>query len=422
MTTAAVPVPGALYTRDTSPVASASAPQPPLKRGVHFAEDDKEDRIPLSHVVRIKKGREEKQRFLREERERRLFEEEKNRAETERMQREKQRLEWEQERRSWEKEKRKQEDEKKSRQYADAVAATRARRESQRIGYLPGRVDSSSSLTSTRERSDSNTRSKRDSQYTSSINSSRPPSIFSNAPAGGSVRGSIYGPPSASSTYMSSHEDLRQSRSYSQNNIQRPTPDRANTWAGQMAPVMTVPVMTVPVLAMPQMYAGMDSMPLLPPTAPFMMQQTGHRGRSSTHSHSGGSSSSPSRSPARESPNRSSTSSLQHLRRDGSSSSLTHSSESYRRQRVDSQGRKIDQPSNGSVSPTMRPGHQRRGSDQSGSLTTRARPAPLKAPSTRGPQPSPQQSFSYVSNSSWGYGNVTASSTSRPGARQSIIN
>src|SRR6202022_3150997 len=58
------------------------------KRGVRFAEDDKEDQIPLGYVLRIRKRREEKAKFLQEEKERRAFEQERARQDEERAQRE----------------------------------------------------------------------------------------------------------------------------------------------------------------------------------------------------------------------------------------------------------------------------------------------------------------------------------------------
>ncbi|KAG8218582.1 hypothetical protein J3R82DRAFT_4223 [Butyriboletus roseoflavus] len=51
---------------------SATTNDPVPKRGVRFADDDgKDDQIPLGYVLRIRKNKEQKARFLREERERR---------------------------------------------------------------------------------------------------------------------------------------------------------------------------------------------------------------------------------------------------------------------------------------------------------------------------------------------------------------
>lgn len=43
-----------------------------MKRGVRFAEDEKEDVIPLGYVLRMKRKREEKAKFLRAEHDRRV--------------------------------------------------------------------------------------------------------------------------------------------------------------------------------------------------------------------------------------------------------------------------------------------------------------------------------------------------------------
>ncbi|KAF9464465.1 hypothetical protein BDZ94DRAFT_497077 [Collybia nuda] len=111
--------------------------EPPVKRGVRFQEDDKDDVIPLGYVLRMKKRREEKAKFLRAENERRALEEERLKIEEERRRRDTERAEWEAERRAWEREKTAMEEERKQRKYAEEVVATRARRESQRAGGVP---------------------------------------------------------------------------------------------------------------------------------------------------------------------------------------------------------------------------------------------------------------------------------------------
>ncbi|KAG6869271.1 hypothetical protein C0993_000024 [Termitomyces sp. T159_Od127] len=108
-----------------------------VKRGVRFAEDGKDDVIPLGYVLRMKKKREEKAKFLKAEQERRLLEEERMRHEEERRRRDAERADWERERRAWEKEKRVIEEERRQRKYAEEVHATRLRRESQRAGGVP---------------------------------------------------------------------------------------------------------------------------------------------------------------------------------------------------------------------------------------------------------------------------------------------
>ncbi|KAG6873761.1 hypothetical protein C0995_011580 [Termitomyces sp. Mi166 len=107
------------------------------KRGVRFAEDGKDDVIPLGYVLRMKKKREEKAKFLKAEQERRVLEEERMRYEEERQKRDAERAEWERERRAWEKEKRTMEEERQQRKYAEEVAAARLRRETQRAGGVP---------------------------------------------------------------------------------------------------------------------------------------------------------------------------------------------------------------------------------------------------------------------------------------------
>jgi hypothetical protein len=118
-------------------VVLAAPVEPPLKRGVRFQEDDKDDVIPLGYVLRMKKKREEKAKFLRAEHERRALEEERLKMEEERRRRDAERAEWERERRAWEREKKAIEEERRQRKYAEEVAATRFRRESQRAGGVP---------------------------------------------------------------------------------------------------------------------------------------------------------------------------------------------------------------------------------------------------------------------------------------------
>ena len=66
----------------------SSAPPQTVKRGVRFAEEDKEDQIPIGYVMRVKKQREAKARFLRDEKERRHSVVERAKLEEERRQRE----------------------------------------------------------------------------------------------------------------------------------------------------------------------------------------------------------------------------------------------------------------------------------------------------------------------------------------------
>ncbi|EEB90023.1 hypothetical protein MPER_11827, partial [Moniliophthora perniciosa FA553] len=122
-----------------------------VKRGVRFAEDEKEDNIPIGYVMRIRKQKEEKARFLREEKERRQFEEEKRKVEEERRRRDQERIEWEKERKAWERERKVIEEERKSRLYAEEIIASRQRAEGNRTGTRIA-TGSSSSLRDAPER------------------------------------------------------------------------------------------------------------------------------------------------------------------------------------------------------------------------------------------------------------------------------
>ncbi|KAJ7092057.1 hypothetical protein B0H15DRAFT_974253 [Mycena belliarum] len=92
---------------------SASVPQVPRASRVRFDEDDKEDIIPFGYGLRMKKRREEKAKFLREQQEKRAFEEERAKQEEERLRWEHERRQWEEEKRAWEQEKRAMEEEQK---------------------------------------------------------------------------------------------------------------------------------------------------------------------------------------------------------------------------------------------------------------------------------------------------------------------
>ncbi|KAG5648985.1 hypothetical protein DXG03_000334 [Asterophora parasitica] len=136
-----LPVPPPVTVVQSAPAAvPAPAPvelEPLVKRGVRFAEDGKDDVIPLGYALRMKKKREEKARFLRAEQERRVLEEERYRLEEERRVHEARRAELEEERRAWERERRTMEAEKRNRKYAEEVVAMRLRRDSQRAGGVP---------------------------------------------------------------------------------------------------------------------------------------------------------------------------------------------------------------------------------------------------------------------------------------------
>jgi hypothetical protein len=290
---------------------------PPVKRGVRFAEDDKDDQIPLGYVLRIRKKREEKAKFLREERERRELEEDKRAREEERRSRlwEAEKKEQETERMVLELQKRKSDEEKRRQNYTAELHASRSRSEASRAGHI-----SPSSLARDIERDTSASQDARQSKsprarqrtldlivptanlspYDGSPTSSMP------ATPHGSQR-SFSRPPSVYSTHTTSSEDVRarDGRRISRRSVlafdpskQSPLPlqnHRAsllpyNLWTnGQVPPVFipqAPPVPIVPMIPMmtPIPFYPMD-IPLLPPTPPFMMNQFGHRPRSINLSH-----------------------------------------------------------------------------------------------------------------------------------------
>lgn len=288
----------------TPVMTSVAPPTTQVKRGVRFAEDDKEDTIPIGYVLRIKKQREERAKFLREEKERRLFEEERARIEAERQKMEQERNEWEKERRAWEKEKRAVEEERKQRLYAEELAASRSRRETQRAGGATrGTLGTSSSSTSLpdseRNKREANRYSRplydapqlprkqasdsgaalSPSPNNSSPSSSRPSSIVGHSPV---VQSGNLTPPHPSSRTpsmysshtLSSSEDVRLRReslgkrnSLASVSSGRPPNDRAASlpnWSSSNASL----IIPSPVVMPYQM-----DLPLLPPTAPFMMNQ-----------------------------------------------------------------------------------------------------------------------------------------------------
>ena len=324
---------------------------PPVKRGVRFAEDEKDDVIPLGYVLRMKRKREEKARFLRAEHDRRVLEEQRVRLEAERRMQEAERSEWEKERQAWERE-RKAEEERKQRMYTEEIVATRLRREAARAGGVPssnnGTVSSlmgpeadhfpsSASSTSLRDlernrllqpmprghrgmvydlamppssaslpvprRAASERNLPTITTTSASIAHSPPPSSSpesSRTPSVGdghstpsliaSGSGSGTRPPSMySSIELSSAEDVRQQRAAAAANMNnrskrnslatstsslRLNPDRASSFPGWGGNNLSLNyVSAVPMIpAMVPAYVMMD-MPLLPPTAPFMLHQ-----------------------------------------------------------------------------------------------------------------------------------------------------
>lgn len=327
---------------------SAVTNDPIPKRGVRFADDDgKDDQIPLGYVLRIRKNKEQKARFLREERERReraaqpslenrraTAPPQANRVskvvaprqlpsrplvslneppkptvshalrEEERLRREAERIEMEKLRRS--REMARKQAEERERAYIEELQATRARRDASRAG----RPLESASLSP--RVPDCDRSASRDSMHASLRRSSvshkyTPDLVFSPvSPYEGSPSSSVLAtpgsqhsfsrPPSLYSAHTASSEDVRArdgkrasrrmsvvSDSPKGMSLHPPYDPRVsfNPYAWMNVP--PVPVMpAIPTVNGVPFY-GMD-MPLLPPTAPFMMNQFGARPRSYTGS------------------------------------------------------------------------------------------------------------------------------------------
>ncbi|KAJ7068358.1 hypothetical protein C8F01DRAFT_1117877 [Mycena amicta] len=341
------------------PVSRVDANAPPTTSRVRFAEDDKDDVIPLGYALRLKKRREDKAKFLREEQERRAFELEKARQEEERMRRELERKQWEEEKRAWEREKKAMEEERKQRIYAEEVAAARARREHQRAGGSYGvnnsmlASSSTASLRDERNRSDSGKYSRplhdqrrqasepavvqqgstpSSSPHTSSPASSRPPSIHQTG------RNSSR-PPSVHSEDSRQPTGANAAKRSSMASLsgKNPVSDRSSMYSLWSA---SNPVLMPPVPPMP-MYT-LD-MPLLPPTPPFMLHQY-PRPRSQESRDSSPGRSSPSGSPSRQRLPSNSSSDRVNLRppRQSSSSSRRGSNSSTHRPEMTHQRRSSD--------------------------------------------------------------------------------
>ncbi|KAG1783252.1 hypothetical protein EV702DRAFT_1191684 [Suillus placidus] len=277
---------------------------PVVKRGVRFAEDDKDDQIPLGYVLRIKKKREEKAKFLREEREKRELEEGRRAREDRRMREEERRLweaqmrEQEEERKARELHKKKIEEERRQQNYSSDLQASRARQDASRTGH----ISSSSSLSRDIERDRSasrdahpsglpSTRQRTTDLKVSSANlSPYDGSPASSMPATPGSQHSFSRPPSVYSTHTTSEEDARgrDGRHISKRTSVVFDPSKQfslplsnprasllpyNPWCNMpvspfaIPPVPPLPV--APMMAMP--FYSLD--PLLPPSPPFMMNQ-----------------------------------------------------------------------------------------------------------------------------------------------------
>lgn len=277
-----------------SPKQEQAKPEPRVKRGVRFAEDGKDDQIPLGYVLRIKKRREEKARFLREEREKRELEEKTRIREEQHQSRllEAEKGKQEKEQKAFELQKKKMEEERRRQNYATELQASRTRREASRAGH----ISSSSSLVRDIERDRSASRDARPSALRT-IDLMVPAqnlSLYDGSPASsmpatpqGSQR-SFSRPPSIYSSHTTSSEDVRarDGRHISRHSTLAFDPSKQyplplpnhhpsflpyNFWTNVQAPPVP-PMMT----SMP--FYSMD-IPLLPPSPPFMMNQSGYRQR-----------------------------------------------------------------------------------------------------------------------------------------------
>ena len=288
-----------------------------VKRVVRFAEDDSDgdDAIPL-HILRMKKMREQKAMFLKQEQLRRSREEaeERRRREQEARRLEDEALEREHRRQTLEKEKR----EREKALYAETIAATRLRRETNKAGGLLSSnttnllLPSSPSFTSLRDSernkppesrrlsrlhdppsslsiprrqaSDSalpiNSHAHTHYPSDSSPSSSRPPSMsHSPSPVSPGGHGHDSRPSSTHSANTSSSEEIRQQGRSRRSSLtaaavaahsangsafgRSPMIVSYPTWSGSNPNLQYIP----PVPPFPDF---VQDMPLLPPTAPFM--------------------------------------------------------------------------------------------------------------------------------------------------------
>lgn len=423
------------YTPSPSPLRNEHNPSPnsePLmaaakshvKRVVRFAEEDSDgdDAVPL-HIVRMKKLREQKAKFLRQEQLRRSMEEaeEYRRREQEARRLEEEALEREQRRQTLEKEKR----EREKALYAETIAATRLRREIHKAGGLrssnsinllpslpsfsslrdPERNkpresrtlsqlshDPPSSLSIPRKQASDSALPVNSYAHThypsdSSPGSSRPPSMsHSPSPVSPGGPGHDSRPPSTHSANTSSSEDIRlqggrrsslTAAAVAAHSANDPAFDRSPiiasypTWSGSNPNLQYIP--PVPPFPVPDM-------PLLPPTAPFMKHS--YKPRSSRENGLP-------RPLSTSSSRRNSSSSAEHVNQPPASLSHNSSSQSL------SPNPRRDESS--SEKPTV---HQRQGSADSRNTThsqmtrsTRSRTTSRSQPTlSRGRPPQPNRS------------------------------
>lgn len=236
--------------------------------------------------MRIKRGREDRAKFLELQKERRAFEEERIKHETEKKR-------WEQEKRAWEAERKAEEEEKKKRLYQQEVIAARKRRESQafRLSSISSDLPEVEPQNSRRQGSysrpayDSSHRQGSDGSSAATQPPSRNQSF--NSLRGTSRPQSLCSEPLPSPKSSPSTEDVTKPRERRISMFPATPPPlpmvmqpHGYPWGMPVMPQMQMQMQMVP--QMP--YYPMDNMPLLPPTAPFMVQQTGDRRRSTSSS------------------------------------------------------------------------------------------------------------------------------------------
>jgi len=253
-------------------------------------KQDKDDYVPLGHIKRIKQGREERAKFLELQKERRALEEEKLKHEAEKRQ-------WEQEKRAWEVERKAAEEEKKKRMYQHEVIAARKRRDSQMLKLGSSPTDLPEIEPQSSRRQGNYSRPAYDPPRRQNPDGS--PSVVPPPPSRNESFNSLRGtskpqslhsgrPPSLHSSHtVSSIEDPVKPRTRRTSMLPETPPQLpmmmqpyGYPWGMPVMPQMQMQMQMVP--QMP--YYAMDNTPLLPPAAPFMMQQTSDRKRSTSNS------------------------------------------------------------------------------------------------------------------------------------------
>ena len=278
----------------STPSVNVTLPPKRVRSSVRFDVEEKQvkdEHVPLGQVMRIKRGREERAKFLELEKGRRALEEERQRHEVEKRR-------WEQEKRAWEAERKAVEEQKKKRLYQQEVIAARKRRESQLFkGGLPSDLPELKPQSGRREGSYSRPAYDTPQRQSSDVSSS----AASHPPLRNDSFNSLRGTSKPLSVHSAPLPSLDSSRTTSSVEGAAKTRDRrASTFPSTppQVPVQMQPygypwgMPAIPQMPMqmqmqmiPQMpYHAMDNMPLLPPTAPFMMQRTSDRRQSSSSS------------------------------------------------------------------------------------------------------------------------------------------